>query len=104
MSIAGHGLDSQLQKGLDSETKKCVTLLERLLDVTLFLASINLVFQGSSQRIGDLHNGNFLGVLKLIAYYEPLLQDHLENVKRSQESGKKNIVLIIYLGQTKINI
>lgn len=51
MSIAGHGLDSQLQKSLDSETQKCAALLERLLDVTLFLASRNLAFRGSSQRI-----------------------------------------------------
>ncbi|XP_063308419.1 52 kDa repressor of the inhibitor of the protein kinase-like [Pelobates fuscus] len=89
MSVAGHGVDSNLQKSLETETNKFSSLLERLLDVTLFLASRNLAFRGSSQRIGDQHNGNFLGLLELIAHYDPVLQEHLEKVKKSQETGKK---------------
>ncbi|CAH2256017.1 zinc finger MYM-type 1-like [Pelobates cultripes] len=89
MSMAGHGVDSNLQKSLETETNKFSSLLERLLDVTLFLASRNLAFRGSSQRIGDQHNGNFLGLLELIAHYDPVLQEHLEEVKKSQETGKK---------------
>ncbi|XP_075060835.1 zinc finger MYM-type protein 1-like [Mixophyes fleayi] len=89
MSLSGHGLDSAIQRNLEKETEKFAALLERLLDVTLYLASRNMAFRGSSQRIGDLNNGNFLGTLELVSHYDPLLREHLENVKHSQQEGKR---------------
>ncbi|XP_044141441.1 52 kDa repressor of the inhibitor of the protein kinase-like [Bufo gargarizans] len=86
--ICGLDKEQQLQEMIKGMDKDCEERsFKRLLDVTLFLASRNLAFRGSSQRIGDLHNGNFLGVLELIAH--PMLNEHLEKVKRSQESGRK---------------
>lgn len=88
-SISGHGIDSEVQKNLATEAERFTLLLERLLDVTLFLASRNLAFRGSTQRIGDIKNGNFLGTLEIIAHYDSVLREHLEKVKTSQEKGKK---------------
>ncbi|OCT57850.1 hypothetical protein XELAEV_18002940mg [Xenopus laevis] len=78
-----------IQRTLAVEAEKFTVLLERLLDVTLFLASRNLAFRGSSQRVGDIQNGNFLGILELMAHYDAVLKEHLDKVKRSQEKGKK---------------
>uniref|UniRef100_H3ASL1 Uncharacterized protein n=1 Tax=Latimeria chalumnae TaxID=7897 RepID=H3ASL1_LATCH len=86
-SLQSNGINSQLQKQIQSETEKHKALLERLLDATLFLASRNLTFRGSSSKIGDAHNGNFLGVLELVLHYNPLLHDYLEKVKQSQEKA-----------------
>ncbi|KAE8632662.1 hypothetical protein XENTR_v10001616 [Xenopus tropicalis] len=88
-SMGGHGVDNDMQRTLAREAEKFTVLLERLLDVTLFLASRNLAFRGSSQRIGDIHNGNFLGILELVSHYDAELREHLDKVKRSQEKGKK---------------
>ncbi|XP_041434247.1 zinc finger MYM-type protein 1-like [Xenopus laevis] len=88
-SVGGQGVDHDIQRTLAVEAEKFTVLLERLLDVTLFLASRNLAFRGSSQRVGDIQNGNFLGILELIAHYDAVLKEHLDKVKRSQEKGKK---------------
>ncbi|KAK6481103.1 zinc finger MYM-type protein 1 [Huso huso] len=88
-TLQGRGIDSQLQKKIQSQVEKNRALLERLLDVTLFLASRNLSFRGSSSTINDVHNGNFLGVLELISHYDPVMHDHLQKVKQSQEKGEK---------------
>ncbi|XP_029435922.1 zinc finger MYM-type protein 1-like [Rhinatrema bivittatum] len=88
-SIGGHGVDYEIQINLSKEADKFIALLERLLDVTLHLASRNMAFRGSSQRIGEIHNGNFLGTLEILARYDNLLREHLEKVKASQEKGKK---------------
>ncbi|KAG8582256.1 hypothetical protein GDO81_007971 [Engystomops pustulosus] len=88
-SIGGHGVDFVIQRNLSKEADKFVALLERLLDVTLHLASRNMAFRGSSQRIGEIHNGNFLGTLEILARYDVVLREHLEKVKASQEKGKR---------------
>ncbi|CAJ0949525.1 unnamed protein product [Ranitomeya imitator] len=97
----GHGVDFEMQRSLAKEAERLVALLERLLDVTLHLASRNMAFRGTSQRIGDLHNGNVLGTLEILSRYDSVLKEHLEKVKISQEKGKKNASSLSILGNTK---
>ncbi|OCT58538.1 hypothetical protein XELAEV_18001986mg [Xenopus laevis] len=68
ISVGGQGVDHDIQRTLAVEAEKFTVLLERLLDVTLFLASRNLAFRGSSQRVGDIQNGNFFKILELMAH------------------------------------
>lgn len=56
--------------------------------MTLFLASRGLPFRGINANIVDVSNGNFLGVLELIAKYNSITRDHLETIKRNQLEGK----------------
>ena len=53
------------------------------------LAERSLAFQGSNKRIGDVHNGNFLGFIEMLSRYDPLLQTHVEKVRASQERGQR---------------
>ena len=55
----------------------------------LFLGERGLALQGSSERIGDVHNGNFLGILELVSHYDPILEDHLNKVKKAQNENRK---------------
>ena len=64
-------------------------LLQRILDVVMFLGERGLAFRGDSEKIGDTHNGNFLGILELLARYDPLLQEHVGKVKSAQEKGTR---------------
>ncbi|OCT65737.1 hypothetical protein XELAEV_18041980mg [Xenopus laevis] len=82
-SVGGQGVDHDIQGTLAVEAEKFTVLLERLLDV------LNLAFRGSSQRVGDIQNGNFLGILELMAHYDAVLKEHLDKVKRNQEKGEK---------------
>ena len=74
------GIDSQLQKQIQSEMYKNRSLLERNLDVTLYLASRDLPFWGKSLNLDDVHNGHYLGLLELLSNYDPLLCEHLQKV------------------------
>ena len=37
-------------------------VLERLIDIALFLSERNLAFRGSEEVLGSPYNGNFLGI------------------------------------------
>ena len=55
----------------------------------MFLGERALAFRGSTQCVGDVHNGNFLGLLELISHYDPILREHVTNVQISLEKGKR---------------
>ncbi len=77
-----------MQRELQSEIERNKTLLQRLLDVTLTLASRNLSFRGKTKDLGDVHNGYFLGTQELLSHYDPLLKDHLEKVKAPKKESR----------------
>ena len=81
---ADSGIDCLLDRNILSDAKKWEKLLTRIIDVILFLGERGLAFRGNSQRIGDVHNGNFLGLLELLARYDPLLQEHITKIQHSQ--------------------
>ena len=57
--------------------------------MVIFLGERGLAFRGSSLRIGVVHNGNFLGLLELLAHYDPLLEEHVTKVKVAQQKGER---------------
>lgn len=40
-----------------------------------------------TSKIGDAHNGNFLGIIELFAKRDPLLREHVTKVKEAQDDG-----------------
>ena len=67
-------------------------ILKRLLHVVFFLSERGLPFRGNSCKIGDKHNGLFLGIIEVIACYDSTLKGHLEKVRLSQEDNKRQQV------------
>ena len=53
-------------------------VVRRVVAVVTFLAERGLPFRGHDEHIGSRHNGNFLGVLELIAEFDPFLAKHVE--------------------------
>lgn len=96
-SLLSLGVDSQLQKQILSKTEKWKAILKRLLDVTLFLVSKALHFQGSSTKIVDVNNGIFLGVLELLGHYDEATREHLSYVQKYQSGGESMQGKIHYL-------
>ncbi|XP_065658749.1 zinc finger MYM-type protein 1-like [Hydra vulgaris] len=66
-----------------------IKLLERLLNVILFLSERGLALFGSSQHIYDPDNGNFLGIIELLSKYDPILSEHVKKVHESQLNKKR---------------
>lgn len=86
--MAAKGTDHHLQRQMQSETERNIALLERPLDVTLHLASRNLPFRGKTEKLGDVHNGNYLGTLELVSHYDALLKEHRDKVRNSTKETR----------------
>lgn len=86
--LAAGGVDSHVERQILTEIEKNTLLLERLLDVTIHLASRNLAFRGKTLELDNVHNGNFLGTLELLAHYDPILHEHLEKVREKKAASR----------------
>ena len=52
--------------------------MARVLSVIKFLSSRGLAFSGSSELAGSPQNGNFLGILELLAEYDTFLAERIQ--------------------------
>ena len=95
------GIDSALQKEIETETSKWREILRCILDVILFLSERNLAFRGLSSTIGDPDNGLFLGTLELLSKHNKTLDMHLKQVKFHQD--KKSRMQAHYLSWSSQN-
>ena len=48
-------------------------VLERLIDIVIFLSERNLAFRGSNEILKSPQNGNFLGLFELLAKRDSVL-------------------------------
>lgn len=55
----------------------------------MFLTERGLAFRGDSEEICESSNGNFLGILELLANYGPVLNEHLNKIRHFQEKGDR---------------
>ena len=83
------GINVIIEENVSSEAEKWKKLLSRIIDVVIFLGQRGLAFHGSSLRIGDVDNGNFLGLLELLAHYDPTVEEHVTKVKVAQQKGER---------------
>jgi hypothetical protein len=52
-------------------------VLERLLNITLYLSGRGLAFRGSLDHLFTAQNGNFLGLVELLGKYDNVIKEHL---------------------------
>ncbi|XP_065650742.1 zinc finger MYM-type protein 1-like [Hydra vulgaris] len=74
-------IDEKQQKLLHKERIFWRAVLERILDITLFLSARNLAFRGSDTAIGSKSNENFLGVFELLAKYDTVLNELMQRIQ-----------------------
>ena len=55
-------------------------VLERLIDIVIFLAERNLAFRGSDEVLGSPHNGNFLELFQLLTKRDPVLMEQRNRI------------------------
>ena len=69
-------------------------VLKRIVSTVVFIAERGLAFRGSDENVGSPHNGNYLGILELIAEFDPFLAGHIK------EHGNKGKGHVNYLSST----
>lgn len=83
-------LDEQIERDRDYWRH----VLQRVIAVICTLAERGLGFRGSDETFGSQGNGNFIGLLELVAKFDPFLASHIEKYG-SSGSGKTS-----YLSKT----
>ncbi|XP_050302052.1 zinc finger MYM-type protein 1-like [Anthonomus grandis grandis] len=73
-------INDELEKQINCKKDYWVEVLRRIISVIKFLASRELVFRGTDERFGEKRNGNYLGLLELLAEYDPFLKDHINRM------------------------
>ncbi|XP_050066946.1 zinc finger MYM-type protein 1-like [Aphis gossypii] len=87
-------INKQLTKQLEVEENYWIDILKRVVEAIRFLSTRGLAFRGSHEVIGVTDNGNYLGILELIAKFDPVLKAHIENY------GNKGRGSVSYISKT----
>ncbi|XP_023210058.1 uncharacterized protein LOC111612994 [Centruroides sculpturatus] len=75
-------IDKHLQKQIEDEKSRWVSILERMMSIVFFLAGNNLSFRGSSgcEALYTPNNGNFLGLVQLLGKFDSVMMEHLRRI------------------------
>lgn len=78
-------IDKKQQILMETESQRMKMILERIVAVIVFLAENNLSFRGSNDMLFKPRNGNFLGIIQLIAKFDPILKEYLARISTSKK-------------------
>ncbi|XP_026466486.1 uncharacterized protein LOC113370042, partial [Ctenocephalides felis] len=70
-------IDYQTQSLYEMEKRHWRSALERIIEIIKFLASQNIAFRGSSDKLYESNNGNFLKLIELFAKFDPVIENHI---------------------------
>ncbi|KAK2423848.1 zinc finger MYM-type protein [Trifolium repens] len=73
-------IDKTTQRLIEKEKEHWKGVLKRILSIVKFLAKHNLAFRGSNERLYQNSNGNFLGLIEMLAEFDPIVQEHVRRI------------------------
>ncbi|VAH10407.1 unnamed protein product [Triticum turgidum subsp. durum] len=72
------------QRQLEKEKDHWRKVLFRILLMVKFLAKHNLAFRGTNSTLYQDNNGNFLGLVEMLAEFDPIIQEHVRRITNNE--------------------
>ena len=77
-------IDKALQDQTNKDREHWRQVFVRIVSVVSFLCKNNLAFHGSTEKIYEENNGNFLGIIEMIAEFDPIMKEHLRRIQEKE--------------------
>jgi hypothetical protein len=77
-------IDKAAQRQLEKEKDHWRKVLFRIVGIVKFLSKHNLAFRGSNSKLYDDSNGNFLGLVEMLAEFDPVIQEHVRRITNEE--------------------
>lgn len=82
----GNTIDHAEQELIQKESQRWKNVFSRLINIILYLAGNNIAFRGSSDKLYTKSNGKYLGLIQLLAKFDPVMQEHVDQIIKSPQS------------------
>ena len=73
-------IDKVAQRQLEKEKDHWRKVLFRIVCILTFLAKHNLAFRGTNGKLYEDSNGNFLGLIEMLAEFDDVIQEHVRRI------------------------
>ena len=94
MRVKTHSAIDQTYQELQMlEKKHWSEVMKRLIAIVCHLAQKNLAFRGHNSNLHEPNNGNFLGIVELLAEFDPVMSEHVRRAENKEIADH-------YLGKT----
>lgn len=84
-------IDKAQQKLFKEEKKRWYAVVERIIAVIQLLSQQCLAFRGSSDKLYERDNGNFLKIIEMIAKFDNVMAEHIRRVQSFQAQDKRGV-------------
>ncbi|XP_062908614.1 zinc finger CCHC domain-containing protein 3-like [Mobula hypostoma] len=77
-------IDSTYQEMQILEKKHWNNVMKRFIAIVCYLAERNLAFRGHNSTLHEPNNGNFLGLVELLAEFDPEMSEHVRRAEKKE--------------------
>ena len=77
-------IDKGIQEQIRREKEHWKHVLVRIISVVKCLAKNNIAFRETKERIYEESNGNFLGILEMIAEFDPIMREYFRRIQNNE--------------------